>query len=135
METKSIILAPYNSMLTDTDEEEEEDDEKENIENKKKNNKKINNILNNEAEKQKHLIKYFLEERRVLLELDHPFIMKLIRTFKSKENIFFLTNYINGKGLNKYLESKKEKTFRNKEETRFPLYVILIFLFLRTSHS
>ena len=48
METKSIILAPYNSMLTDTDEEEEEDDEKENIENKKKNNKKINNILKEE---------------------------------------------------------------------------------------
>ena len=81
-----------------------------------------------EAEKQKHLIKYFLEERRVLLELDHPFIMKLVRTFKSKENIFFLTNYINGKGLNKYLESKKEKTFRNKEETRF--YISFLFVIL-----
>ena len=84
-----------------------------------------------EAEKQKHLIKYFLEERRVLLELDHPFIMKLVRTFKNKENIFFLTNFINGKGLSKYLETKKEKTFRNKEETRFYisfLYVILDYL-------
>ena len=84
-----------------------------------------------EAEKQKHLIKYFLEERRVLLELDHPFIMKLVRTFKTKENIFFLTNFINGKGLGKYLETKKEKTFRNKEETRFYisfLYVILDYL-------
>ena len=84
-----------------------------------------------EAEKQKHLIKYFLEERRVLLELDHPFIMKLVRTFKNKENIFFLTNFINGKGLGKYLETKKEKTFRNKEETRFYisfLYVILDYL-------
>ena len=81
-----------------------------------------------EAEKQKHLIKYFLEERRVLLELDHPFIMKLIRTFKTKENIFFLTNYINGKGLGKYLETKKEKTFRNKEETRF--YISFLFVIL-----
>ena len=81
-----------------------------------------------EAEKQKHLIKYFLEERRVLLELDHPFIMKLIRTFKTKENIFFLTNFINGKGLGKYLETKKEKTFRNKEETRF--YISFLFVIL-----
>ena len=81
-----------------------------------------------EAEKQKHLIKYFLEERRVLLELDHPFIMKLVRTFKSKENIFFLTNFINGKGLGKYLEQKKEKTFRNKEETRF--YISFLFVIL-----
>ena len=81
-----------------------------------------------EAEKQKHLIKYFLEERRVLLELDHPFIMKLIRTFKTKENIFFLTNFINGKGLGKHLETKKEKTFRNKEETRF--YISFLFVIL-----
>ena len=81
-----------------------------------------------EAEKHKHLIKYFLEERRVLLELDHPFIMKLVRTFKTQENIFFLTNFINGKGLNKYLESKKEKSFRNKEETRF--YISFLFVIL-----
>ena len=81
-----------------------------------------------EAEKQRHLIKYFLEERRVLLELDHPFIMKLVRTFKNKEHIFFLTNFINGKGLGKYLETKKEKTFRNKEETRF--YISFLFVIL-----
>ena len=81
-----------------------------------------------EAQKQKHLIKYFLEEKRVLLELDHPFIMKLVRTFKSKENIFFLNNFINGQGLGKYLESKNEKTFRNKEETRF--YISFLFVIL-----
>jgi len=81
-----------------------------------------------EAEKHKHLIKYFLEERRVLLELDHPFIMKLVRTFKTQENIFFLTNFINGKGLNRYLDSKKDKTFRNKEETRF--YISFLFVIL-----
>ena len=81
-----------------------------------------------EAEKHKHLIKYFLEERRVLLELDHPFIMKLVRTFKTQENIFFLTNFINGKGLHKYLDSKKEKSFRNKEETRF--YISFLFVIL-----
>ena len=81
-----------------------------------------------EAERHKHLIKYFLEERRVLLELDHPFIMKLVRTFKNEENIFFLTNFINGKGLNKYLDSKKENTFRNKEETRF--YISFLFVIL-----
>ena len=81
-----------------------------------------------EAEKQKHLIKYFLEERRVLLELDHPFIMKLVRTFKSKENIFFLTNFINGIGLGKYLETKDENSFRNKEETRF--YISFLFVIL-----
>jgi cGMP-dependent protein kinase len=81
-----------------------------------------------EAEKHKHLVKYFLEERRVLQELDHPFIMKLVRTFKTQDNIFFLTNFINGKGLNKYLDSKKSKSFRNKEETRF--YISFLFVIL-----
>ena len=80
------------------------------------------------AEKHKHLIKYFLEERRVLLELDHPFIMKLVRTFKTQENIFFLTNFIQGRGLNKYLDSKKDRSFRNKEETRF--YISFLFVIL-----
>jgi cGMP-dependent protein kinase len=54
--------------------------------------------------------------------------MKLVRTFKSKDNIFFLTNFINGKGLGKYLEQKKEKSFRNKEETRF--YISFLFVIL-----
>ena len=41
IETKSIILAPYNSMLTDSEEEEEEEDDKskEVKKNKNKNNK------------------------------------------------------------------------------------------------
>ena len=94
----------------------------------KKNFYAIKCVDRKEAEKQKHLIKYFLEERRVLLELDHPFIMKLVRTFKNRDNIFFLTNFINGKGLSKYLETKKEKTFRNKEETRF--YISFLFVIL-----
>ena len=94
----------------------------------KKNFYAIKCVDRKEAEKQRHLIKYFLEERRVLLELDHPFIMKLVRTFKNRDNIFFLTNFINGKGLSKYLETKKEKTFRNKEETRF--YISFLFVIL-----
>ena len=39
-----------------------------------------------------------------------------------------MTNFINGKGLSKYLETKKEKTFRNKEETRF--YISFLFVIL-----
>ena len=39
IETKSIILAPYNSMLTDTEEEEEDEENNSNINNKKNKNK------------------------------------------------------------------------------------------------
>ena len=80
------------------------------------------------AEKQKILIKYFLEERRVLIKLDHPFIMKLVRTFKNEENVFFLTEFINGRGLGKYLESKPQNSFLNKYETQFYVAFLLIIL-------
>lgn len=35
-------------------------------------------------------------EREILLQIDHPFIMKLAKTFKNKDRIFFLTEYISG---------------------------------------
>lgn len=35
-------------------------------------------------------------EREILLQLDHEFIMKLVRTFKDAENIYFLTEFVNG---------------------------------------
>ena len=80
------------------------------------------------AEKQKILIKYFLEERRVLIKLDHPFIMKLVRTFKNTDNVFFLTEFINGKGLGKYLETKPHNSFLDKYETQFYVAFLLIVL-------
>jgi len=80
------------------------------------------------AEKQKILIKYFLEERRVLLKLDHPFIMKLVKTFKNDENIFYLTEHINGKVLGSYLENKNPNTFQDKYETQF--YISFLFIIL-----
>ena len=80
------------------------------------------------AEKQKILIKYFLEERRLLLILDHPFIMKLVKTFKTEDSIFYLTEFVNGKGLSDYLSSKPNNTFRNKYEVQF--YIAILFIIL-----
>ncbi len=38
-------------------------------------------------------------EKSILLKIDHPFIMKLVKTMKDSSNIFFLTEYIKGKEL------------------------------------
>eukprot|EP00359_Climacostomum_virens_P000322 CAMPEP_0204896828 /NCGR_PEP_ID=MMETSP1397-20131031/385_1 /ASSEMBLY_ACC=CAM_ASM_000891 /TAXON_ID=49980 /ORGANISM="Climacostomum Climacostomum virens, Strain Stock W-24" /LENGTH=891 /DNA_ID=CAMNT_0052064493 /DNA_START=685 /DNA_END=3360 /DNA_ORIENTATION=- len=35
-------------------------------------------------------------EREILLQLDHEFIMKLVRTFKDSDYIYFLTEFVNG---------------------------------------
>lgn len=38
-------------------------------------------------------------ERSILLKIDHPFIVKLVRTMKDTSNIYFLMEYIKGKEL------------------------------------
>lgn len=38
-------------------------------------------------------------EKKVLLKIDHPFIVKLVKTLKDESSIFFLMEHINGKDL------------------------------------
>ena len=80
------------------------------------------------AEKQKILIKYFIQERNILLTLDNPFIMKLLKTFKTENNIFFLLEYIKGRGMNKYLNSRSQIKLLNEKETLFYTANILLAL-------
>ena len=80
------------------------------------------------AEKQKILIKYFIQERNILLTLDNPFIMKLLKTFKNENNIFFLLEYIKGRGMNKYLSSRSQIKLLNEKETIFYTGNILLAL-------
>lgn len=88
----------------------------------------IKAVRRKEAEKQKILIKYFIEERNILLKLEHPFIMKLVRTFKNDANIFYLMEFINGRVMSKYLESRDLKSIKNIYETQF--YISFLFIIL-----
>ena len=38
-------------------------------------------------------------ERRLLLQIDHIFIMKLVKTFKDDQRVYFLTEFVNGQDL------------------------------------
>ena len=80
------------------------------------------------AEKQKILIKYYIQERSILLVLQHPFIMKLVKTFKTDSNIFFLLEYIAGKTMSNYLKFRTSKQLRNFQETIF--YTAILFIAL-----
>ena len=80
------------------------------------------------ADKQKILIKYFIQERNILLKLEHPFIMKLVKTFKTENYIFFLLEYISGRCLSKYLSPRQQKQLRNLEETKFYIATLLIVI-------
>ena len=76
------------------------------------------------AEKQKFGVKYLFYEKNTLFSMDHPFILKLIKTLKNENWLFFLMEYISGINLGEYLETKKNK--RNLFETKFYAASILL---------
>ncbi len=80
------------------------------------------------ADKQKILIKYFIQERNILLTIDHPFIMKLVKTLKTENHIFFLLEYISGQTFGKYLSERTQKQLKNIEETKFYIATLLIII-------
>jgi cGMP-dependent protein kinase len=45
------------------------------------------------------IVENLLLERRLLLQIDHIFIMKLVKTFKDDKRIYFLTELVNGQDL------------------------------------
>ncbi len=68
----------------------------------KKNIYAIKAISRKSVELQKMLSKYFVNERRIMLTLNHPFIVKLVKTMKNNLYCFLLIEFVNDKKLNDY---------------------------------
>ena len=86
----------------------------------------IKAISRKSVEKQKNLAKYFVSERRIMLQLDHPFIIKMVKSMKNNLFCFLLIEYINGKCLNDYINNRK--TINNIYETQFYIGSLLTML-------
>jgi cGMP-dependent protein kinase len=72
-----------------------------------------------------------LNEKTIMSQVDHPFIVRLKNTFKTKDFIFFLMEYINGMNMRKYLELKEKKELRKLDEAQFfggILFTVLHYL-------
>jgi len=69
-------------------------------------------------------------ERQILLKIDHPFIMKLVKTLKDTKDVYFLTEYIRGKEL---WDVIRDIGLLNKSQTQF--YGCSLFLALDYLHS
>ena len=69
-------------------------------------------------------------ERDVLLKIDHPFIMKMVKYLKNESYIFFINEYIKGKEL---WEVIRDIGYLNKEQTQF--YGASILLAMDYLHS
>ncbi len=86
----------------------------------------IKAISRKSVEKQKILAKYFVNERRVMLSLDHPFIIKMVKSMKNDLFCFLLIEYVEGKSLDDYLSSRMQK--KNVFETQFYIGSMLLML-------
>jgi cGMP-dependent protein kinase len=62
-------------------------------------------------------------EKNVLLKVDHPFIMKMVKYLKNENYIFFIEEYINGKEL---WEVIRDIGLLSKEQTQFYSASILL---------
>ena len=92
----------------------------------KKNIYAIKAISRLSVEKEKILAKYFVNERKIMLSLDHPFIVKMVKSMKNQHFCFLLIEFINGINLDQYLSNRENK--QNIYETQFYIGSILLML-------
>ena len=92
----------------------------------KKNIYAIKAISRKSVEREKILAKYFVNERRIMLGLDHPFIIKMVKSIKNDHFCFLLMEFINGINLDQYLSKRESK--QNIYETQFYTGSILLML-------
>lgn len=69
-------------------------------------------------------------ERKILLKLDHPFIVKLVRTFKDQHRIYYVLEYIRGIG---FYETLRTLDLLRNEDMKF--YIGCIILILEHMHE
>ena len=62
-------------------------------------------------------------EKNILLKVDHPFIVKLVKCLEDKKNIYFLMEYLKGKEL---FDVIRDIGLLNKEQTNFYIASMLI---------
>ena len=79
---------------------------------------------------QEKLENHLIQEKNVLKEIDFVFIVKLIRTFKDRINIYFLEEYIKGIEL---FDAIRDIGILNVKESQF--YIGSLILCVEYMHS
>lgn len=70
--------------------------------------------------------RYLLTERKLLLLIDHPFIIRMVKTFKSNSFCYFLLEYAHGQAFDDYLTKRFQ--FKKIGELRFFTSCILVMI-------
>ena len=81
------------------------------------------------VEKEKMLWKYFVNERNIMISLDHPFIVKMVKSLRNKKYCFILMEFVNQINLDEHLSNmSKRRSKKNIYETQFYIGSILLML-------
>ena len=83
----------------------------------------IKAIQKGEANYNKRFADYLIMERTIMLSLDHPFIIKFVKSFKNKYYVFLLMEYIHGVPLSNLMSKYKRL---NIKLVKFYLACILL---------
>ena len=78
-------------------------------------------------------IKYYLKEKEIMKMLDFPFVLRLVKTLKTNNHIFFLEEHIEGMSLRNYLSNRKKENNKNIHEAEF--YGAILLLVLNYIHN
>ena len=68
------------------------------------------------------LAENILLEKNIILKIDHPFIVKLVKSLKDENNVYFLLEYVKGKEL---FEVIRDIGYLSKEQTNFYIASIM----------
>ena len=88
--------------------------------------KAINKIRINKEKMKKHI----QLEKNILLKIDHPFIVKLVKCLENEKNIFFLMEYVKGKELFNII---RDIGLLSKEQNNF--YIASMLIAINYLHS
>ena len=66
----------------------------------------------------KEMAELYINEKNIMFSIEHPFIVSIINTFKTREYLFFLMEYVDGITLRKYLNIPERKK-KDLIETQF----------------
>ena len=73
----------------------------------------------NQISLHKEKIVYYINEKIIMQQVQHPFIVHLNNTFKTRDYIFFIMEFVNGISMREYLNNRNKKQIRNLEEVKF----------------
>jgi cGMP-dependent protein kinase len=75
----------------------------------------------------KEIAKIYINEKNIMFSIHHPFIVSIISTFKTKDFLFFLLEFVDGISLRNHINNPKRE-LRNLNEAKFFLGTMALVL-------